>query len=95
MLRAAGVQGWRSNYEVRLGGRRYFVDIAFPRVSLAFELDGWEHHRQHTAFVADRERQNLLMKRGWTVLRHTADTLDQLVGDVRSVLTVFSAVSRH
>lgn len=91
MLREAGLRGWESNYEVRLAGRRYFLDIAFPEFLLAVELDGWEYHRGHAAFVADRERQNQLMKRGWTVLRYTADTLGQLVADVRAVLTVFSA----
>ncbi|MFL6204015.1 MAG: DUF559 domain-containing protein [Acidimicrobiales bacterium] len=47
------------------------VDAAVPRLKLAIEIDGYEHHSTPDAFQRDRTRQNELVALGWTVLRFT------------------------
>jgi len=47
------------------------VDGAVPRLKLAIEIDGFEHHSTPEAFQRDRSRQNELVALGWTVLRFT------------------------
>ena len=85
-LRHAGMDGWRANHRVVLGGHTHFLDIAFPDHLLAIELDGWEAHSSRDSFISDRIRQNRLTTAGWTILRYTSATLDQLVPDVRKLL---------
>ena len=53
---------------------------------LALELDGWQHHRSHASFIADRSRANQLILAGWMVLRFTAQSLDALVPETRRAL---------
>jgi very-short-patch-repair endonuclease len=59
-------------HRVRIGGRRYRIDLAYPDVELAIEVDGWDVHRTRTAFDHDRARANDLVAAGWTLLRFTA-----------------------
>ncbi|MGI8684772.1 MAG: DUF559 domain-containing protein [Acidimicrobiales bacterium] len=54
-----------------LPGRRYRLDYAWPAARLAVEVDGYESHSDLEAFRSDRERQNVLVLLGWTVLRFT------------------------
>lgn len=64
--------GLKPEWEVKgvIPGRRFSVDIAFPRVKLAIEVDGWQHHgKTLSAFKNDRTRQNLFVIHGWRVLR--------------------------
>ena len=59
-------------YEVWAMGRCVArVDGAVPRLKLAIEIDGFEHHSTPEAFQRDRSRQNELVALGWTVLRFT------------------------
>ena len=58
-----------------LAGTRYRLDYAWPSARLAVEVDGYESHAGLDAFRSDRTRQNVLVLRGWTVLRFTADDL--------------------
>ena len=70
-LRAAGVRGWVANLSVALDsdlGTAY-PDIAFRSLRLAFELDGWEHHRERDAFERDRLRDARLAALSWHVVR--------------------------
>lgn len=54
-------------------GRKYAIDLAFPKIKLAIEVDGWEWHGKHKGdFERDRERQNLLTINGWRILRYSA-----------------------
>jgi very-short-patch-repair endonuclease len=52
------------------------IDLAYPDVKLAIELDGWEFHGGRTAFDADRARANDLVLAGWTVVRFTSRSAD-------------------
>ncbi|BBX01085.1 hypothetical protein BST36_13045 [Mycolicibacterium moriokaense] len=67
LLQRNRITGWRANYPV--GG--FVVDIAFPKLKVAIEVDGLAFHSDADVFVADRQRQNLITLRGWKVLRFT------------------------
>lgn len=70
-LREAGITGWLTNLPVRVAGETYAIDIAFPEIRLALEIDGYRYHRSAEAFERDRHRQNALVNDGWIVLRIT------------------------
>lgn len=81
-LRKAGIKGWRANHRVRVLGRTFFIDVAFPGLKLAVEFDGWAYHGSQAAMESDAERHNHLQLAGWTVLRftwHSLDTMPDLV----------------
>lgn len=81
-LREWGVTGWRANYPVRIGGRIYYIDVAFPGARVAIEVDGRAYHSDPRAFGRDRRRQNDLVAAGWTVLRFTWEDLRSNPDDV-------------
>jgi len=76
LFRAAGISGWVGNYPLPLLGVVYYLDIAFPAVQLAVEIDGRAYHSDAAAFERDRWRQNDLVLAGWRVLRFTASMLE-------------------
>lgn len=71
LLRAAHITGWTANHRFTVSGRGYFIDIAFPALGLAVEIDGRLHEEDRSIFETDRYRQNNLVSAGWTVLRFT------------------------
>jgi very-short-patch-repair endonuclease len=77
LLRDAGITGWVGNLMVVVCGHPYYVDIGFPDVRLAVEIDGREFHTGPTEFERDRWRQNDLVNAGWRVLRFTARMLEE------------------
>jgi hypothetical protein len=68
-LDAAGIPLPRTRYWVRLGGRRYRLDLAYPEQRLAIEIDSWAYHRWRSAFDGDRAKRNDLVLDGWRVLQ--------------------------
>ncbi|MEJ2890186.1 endonuclease domain-containing protein [Actinomycetospora aeridis] len=96
--RAAGLTGWSVNLEVRLtDGRRALIDIAFPGVRLAVEVDGWAHHEDVDRFVDDRARKRALVADGWVVIEVTWHDLvtapDALVTELRRTLLRLSVAA--
>jgi very-short-patch-repair endonuclease len=95
LLRRAGIAGWQAQLLVRLAGCTVRVDVAFPAVRLAIEVDGRAWHSDADRFQADRTRQNALVAAGWTVLRFTwtdlVDRPDQVVQTIRRVLAELAA----
>ena len=79
LFAAGGVTGSVNGYPLVVGGRVVAVlDIAFPEVLLAIEIDGWAWHSDPERFQHDRRRQNALVAAGWTVLRFTwADLIER------------------
>jgi hypothetical protein len=65
------------------------IDLAYPALRLAIEVDGFEHHSNPDAFQRDRTRQNDLIALGWTVLRFTWEDV------VRRPQEVVDAVRRE
>lgn len=59
------------------------VDLAYPELRIAIELDGGVHQRRDV-FEADRPRQNSVVLNGWMILRFTWDAL---VSDPSSIVT--------
>jgi very-short-patch-repair endonuclease len=76
LLRAAGLPLPCTQHEVRLdGGRRAFLDFAYPDVLFAIEADSYRHHSSRTDWSRDRTRNNLLIAAGWRILPVTWDDL--------------------
>ncbi|MEO6700038.1 MAG: DUF559 domain-containing protein [Jatrophihabitantaceae bacterium] len=72
LLHRSGLTGWVANYRVAVRGRIVArVDVGFPLLRLAIEVDGLAYHSDRDRFQRDRTRQNELMLLGWTVLRFT------------------------
>jgi very-short-patch-repair endonuclease len=71
ILRAAGITGWKTNFPVFIQGNLYYIDVAFPHLGLAIEIDGRLHEEDEDLFESDRWRQNALVADGWLVLRFT------------------------
>lgn len=72
ILRDAGMTGWRAQYPVWLNGKRRDLDVAFPDLKIAIEVDGrLAHDGLSDRFDDDRARQNDLVAAGWVVLRFT------------------------
>jgi very-short-patch-repair endonuclease len=47
------------------------VDFAYPQMRIAIEADGYAFHSSRRDWRRDRERQNALVRLGWTVYRVT------------------------
>lgn len=86
LLRKHHVRGWLGNHPIRVGGRVFYADVAFPAQRLIIEFDGWSFHRSREDLDRDSWRQNLLMLAGWTVLRYTRATLGDMPDQVRQYL---------
>lgn len=85
LLVATGFPPPAQQHRVRIGGRTFKIDLAYPARRLAIELDGWEFHRSRTAFDDDRSRANLLVANGWTLVRFTSRSSDEeIVGCLRA-----------
>ena len=79
----------RVNYRVHVGGRRRYLDLAWPDVKVAVEFDGFVPHSTRRVFDDDRARQNELVAARWTVFRVTKTMLDaDPAGAFRPVATV-------
>ncbi len=73
---AGGLPEPVQQYRVNAGTRRCRIDLAYPELKLAIEIDGWEHHRTRSAFDDDRVRANDLVVAGWNLLRFTSTMTD-------------------
>lgn len=89
LVRTSG--NWIPNYAVRDERGRVLAEIDFanPELKIAIEVDGRAFHSDRCAFERDRERQNMLVIRGWIVLRFT---WERLVNDPEGVLTEIALV---
>ncbi|MGX7681459.1 endonuclease domain-containing protein [Jatrophihabitans sp. DSM 45814] len=77
LLRRASLSGWVPQYVIGLPGREVRVDVAFPDLMLAIEVDGKLYHDESSdRFEDDRARQNELINAGWRVLRFTRRQLN-------------------
>lgn len=90
-LLARTVGNWICNYPV-LGEHGQVlaeIDFADPELKIAIEVDGRAFHSDRRSFERDRERQNMLVIRGWIVLRFT---WERLVNDPEGVLAEVASV---
>lgn len=76
LLRRHDVDGWATQVPVRVRGRRFRFDVAWPSEGVALEChsrrwhDGWARGRD------DLERDNVLTAAGWRIVYVTWDMLD-------------------
>ena len=89
LLRAGGIGGWVCGHWVDSKQ----LDIAFPSLRIAIEVDGWAWHVDVERFGRDRRRQNELELAGWMVLRFTWHDLTRRPSEV--VAQVRAAVERR
>lgn len=82
LLAEAGITGWVANLPLKVDLWQVYLDIAFIGVKLVLEIDGYEVHSQRDVFEEDRDRQNELVLRDWTVLRFTYRQLAERPGYV-------------
>lgn len=82
---------WRCGVAVRVHGRECWVDLAVEDIKLAVEVDGWTVHSRSDAFGSDRERQNLLVRAGWTLLRYTPRQIRDHPARVRAEIRAVQA----
>jgi very-short-patch-repair endonuclease len=66
-----GLPPFEYQHSVRINGKRFDIDFAFPAVRLAIEVDGYESRRSSASLDYDDHRGNLLVLDGWTLLRFT------------------------
>ncbi|HEU0088349.1 MAG TPA: DUF559 domain-containing protein [Pseudonocardiaceae bacterium] len=85
-LHTAGLTGFLVNEPVC----GYVADFLDPALQLIVEVDGYRSHRDWTAFQHDRTRQNVLVARGYTVLRYTAcdvyPRLDSVIDEIATLV---------
>ncbi len=90
LLRAAHLTGWVAQHPVTTRAGRFVIDVAFPELRLAVEVDGYAYHSDDVAFQRDRSRQNALIAAGWQVLRFTwrdiVERPHQVIAQIRALL---------
>ncbi len=86
-LVAAGLPQPVQQYRVRIAGKTYRLDGAYPDYRVGFEYEGFEFHIGRSAFDDRYERDRLLKRAGWLIVYVTSRTTDdQLVRDARAAL---------
>lgn len=95
---AAKLWGGKAVHEYRnaIPSRDFRLDIAFPDVKLAVEVDGWQFHGKFkSGFHKDREKQNLLTENGWRILRFSAKAIfndvDACITSIQKTLSIIDA----
>lgn len=67
-----GITGWRLHHRIVVAVRGPLeIDIAWPDLRVAFELEGADHRDRSVVHDDDTERQNWLGIAGWHVVRTT------------------------
>ena len=88
LLRGTGLPLPVPQFEVTLpGGRRAFVDYAWPDIRVALEADSYRHHAGRLAWSRDHTRNRLVVSLGWRIVPVTWTDLvgapDELVTTLR------------
>lgn len=87
LLVSAGLPEPTRQHRVRVGVRRYRIDLCYPEQKIAIEYDSWGFHSGRSAFDADRVRGNDLLVLGFGVLHFTSESSNQQIIDaVRTAL---------
>ncbi len=90
LLAEAGLPEPEVHHRIWADGRVVVeVDLAYPELRLAIEIDGRIHLREDI-WNRDLPRQNYLVLQGWTVLRFNADRLldhpEHVVAEIRAAI---------
>lgn len=71
-----------------LEGRTVRPDFLIEQAKLVVEVDGLDAHSSRAAFDHDLERQNLLIRHGYLVLRYTKTHLRRPARVANEIITV-------
>jgi hypothetical protein len=86
---AAGLPPPIQQHRVRIRGKTFKLDFAYPELLAGFDMDSWKYHGQRSPFTDDRTRRNLLELAGWRIYQFTDSHSDAHILDVvRAVLRV-------
>jgi very-short-patch-repair endonuclease len=90
-----GLRGARRQLEIRVGGRRFRLDMAYETERVAVELDGRAYHASPAQWERDIARDLALATVGWQTIRlsHRRLTTD-VAGCRRDVLRVLATRRR-
>ncbi len=87
----AGLPLPRQQYRMRLAGRPVRIDLAYPELKIAIEVDSWEFHGQvRSQFDCDHIRRDELVLLHWTPFTFTSAMSDEYF--VRSTRTLLEHV---
>jgi very-short-patch-repair endonuclease len=91
LLTSADITGWKPNFTVWVDGEPIAeVDIGFPELRIAIEVDGMAFHIGADRFQGDRTRGNSLTLLGWTIIHFTwSDIVDRpryVIATIRRLL---------
>jgi hypothetical protein len=78
---AAGLPEPVQQHWVDVGGRWRRIDLAYPKLKLAIEVDGFGPHSGRSAFDADRVRENELAILNWDRLHFTSTFTDRRIAE--------------
>ncbi|MDQ3732872.1 MAG: DUF559 domain-containing protein [Actinomycetota bacterium] len=84
----------RRQFLVVVDGSRYFLDLAWPDLKLAVELDGAAHHGSRAQRERDVRRDAALATTGWQVIRVTYDRITSDPEGVRQDMATIIAARR-
>ncbi len=66
--------------------RRWRFDFAYPDLKLAIEAEGCVYgmgrHTRGKGYEGDCKKYNAAALQGWTVLRYTSGTVNDIIGDI-------------
>jgi hypothetical protein len=86
-LARAGFPRPVQQHTVRVDGRTFRLDGAFPPFRVGLEFEGFDFHTGRTAFDDRYERDRLLKRARWHIVYVTSRTTDdQLIRDTREAL---------
>jgi hypothetical protein len=87
-MREAGLPEPAIQYRVKLEGRSYRFDAAYPELGIAIEFHGWHEHGKRSAFEPDLTRRNHIELAGWLLLefadKHTSQDVIATVEAARA-----------
>jgi hypothetical protein len=95
VIRKSGLPLPVRNHDVHVDGEHFEIDLAYPGVLGAIEVDSKRWHSTATQKANDRRRQDVLEAVGWTFVRvRSADVYGRpgwVVAQIRSLLCIVSA----
>ena len=87
LVEHAGLPPLVRQFEVRLpGGRRAFIDLAWPELRLGLEAHSFRHHSSRSDWSRDNTRNNLVTSLGWRILPVTWDDMIEHPDDLVHLL---------
>ena len=87
-IAAAGLPLPKQQHRMILGGKKVRIDLAYPELKIAIEVDSWEYHGQiRSQWDCDHIRRDELVLLQWTAFTFTSKMSDEyLVSSTRTLI---------